>query len=198
MTTFQLLMLIGSAYFAFRIYEHIQTLQDPEQSQESSSSTEVQNADAFSPFSADDLVQKADEAFEDGDMKKALAFLLEANIKEPQGSEVLFKIGYILQDGKDFDEAMKYYKQALELDKNNEYIHNSIASLYRENGEYVSAKMHLTESLEIDDQNSVTYYNYGNLLVDMNHFDEAKTMYSKAIEINPDFTEAKEELEKLS
>ncbi|MCW8953734.1 MAG: tetratricopeptide repeat protein, partial [Sulfurimonas sp.] len=78
------------------------------------------------------------------------------------------------------------------------YIHNSMASVYRANGEFVSAKMHLTESLEINNENPVTYYNYGNLLVDMQHPDEAKEMYKKALEINPDFDEAKEEFDKLS
>lgn len=198
MTLFQIMMLGASAFFAFKVYEHIQTLQDPEPRREDTLDDEQKSADTFSPFDPEALIEKADVAFEEGDMQKALALLIEANAKERQNSDVLFKIGYILQQLGDNDEALKYYKEALESDKNNEFIHNSIASIYRANGEFVSAKMHLIESLEIDNKNAITYYNFGNLLVDMEHPEEAIEMYKKALEINPDFDEAKEELEKLS
>lgn len=197
MTIFQLLMLGASAFFAFKIYEHIQTLQEPDEQRDTSNENEQKSAKTFSPFDPEVLVEKADESFEEKDFQKALALLIEADAKDPQNSEILFKIGYILQQTNDNEEALKYYKQALEIDKDNEFLHNSIASVYRANGEYISAKMHLSASLDIDDSNPVTYYNYGNLLVDMKHLEEAKAMYEKALELNPDFSQAKEELEKL-
>ena len=197
MSVFQLLMLGASAFFAFKIYEHIQTLQEPEPQEDNTNEDEPKSADAFSPFDPEALIQKADDAFEEKDFQRALALLSEADAKEPNNAEILFKIGYILQQTNDNDEALNYYKQALEVDRNNEFIHNSMATIYRANGEFVSAKMHLHESIEIDDENPITYYNFGNLLVEMQHPDEAIEMYKKALEINPDFSEAKEELEKL-
>ena len=197
MTIIQLLMLGASAFFAFKIYEHIQTLQEPKEAKNRDTNDETRSADAFSPFDPEALVQKADEAFEAGDAQKALSLLNEANVKEPQNPDTLFKIGYILQNQNDNDEALNYYKEALVVDRDNEYIHNSMASIYRANGEFISAKMHLRESLELDNTNAITYYNYGNLLVDMEHPEEAIEMYKKALEINPEFEEAKEELEKL-
>ncbi len=199
MSVFQLLLLGASAFFAFKIYEHIQTLQEPEQNSENNNyiEDEEKSADTFSPFSPEVLVEKADEAFEAEDYQKALAFLTEANAKESNNPDILFKIAYILQKSGDNEEAIKYYKEALELDKENEYIHNSMASIYRANGEFTSAKMHLNASIEIDDSNPITFYNYGNLFVDMEHYEEAIAMYEKAIELNPDFEEAKQELEAL-
>ena len=197
MTVFQLLLLGASAFFAFKIFEHIQTLQEPQEENNNTNNDEPRSAEAFSPFDPEALVQKADEAFEQGDLKRALALLSEADAKEPQNSETLFKLGFILQQRDENDEALTYYKKALEVDKEKEYIHNAMASIYKINGEYTSAKMHLNASLAIDDENAITYYNYGNLLVDMEHKDEAKDMYKKALEINPDFNEAKEELERL-
>ena len=193
-------MLGASAYFAFKIYEHIQTLQEPEQSSNNNDyarEDEEKSVDTFSPFSPEALVEKADEAFEQEDYQKALAFLIEANAKDANNPDIIFKIAYILQKSGDNDEAIKYYKEALELDKNNEFIHNSMASLYRANGEFTSAKLHLHASIDIDGENPITYYNYGNLLVDMQRDEEAIEMYKKAIEINPDFQEAKVELGKL-
>ena len=197
MTVFQLLMLGASAFFAFKIYEHIQTLKDSKNESSEPSGNANKTAHTFSPFSPEALMIKADAAFEEKNFTKALALLNEANAKEANNPEVLFKTAYILQMSGDDEEAMKYYKQALELDKENEYIHNSMASLYRKKGEFASAKMHLHASLQLDDRNPATYYNFGNLLVDMKHDEEAMLMYEKALQIKPDFAEAQEELAKL-
>ncbi|MDQ1244172.1 MAG: hypothetical protein QG565_512 [Campylobacterota bacterium] len=197
MTLFQLLMLGASAFFAYKVYEHIQTLKDPDRQEGGSSPEAKKSAETFSPFDPEALVIKADEEFEAGNLQKAYALLNEANAKKAQNSDVLFKMGYILQQLGDNEEALNYYKEALELDKENEFIHNSIASVYRAMGEFVSAKMHLSASLAIDDKNPITCYNYGNLLVDMKHLEEAKEMYKNALALKEDFKEAQEELEKL-
>jgi len=118
-------------------------------------------------------------------------------VKGPNNPETVFKIAYILQKSGNNEEAMKHYKQALELDKENEFIHNSMASIYRANGEFTSAKIHLKASLDIDANNPITCFNYGNLLVDMQHNEEAIAMYKKALELDPDLQEAKIELDKL-
>lgn len=202
MSLFQLLMLGASAFFAFKIYEHIQTLQDPEEKNYDSNNNydldeEEKTADTFSPFSWDELVEKADSAYAEGDNQKALALLSEANVKDANNEDILFKIAYILQQSGDNNEALKYYKDALSLDKKNEIVHNAMASLYRANGEFTSAKIHLKASLDIDPENPITYYNYGNLLVDAESKEEAIQMYKKALELNPEFSEAQEELDKL-
>ena len=202
MSLFQILMLGAAAFFAYKIYEHIQTLRDPEESNNTSNNNydideEEKTADTFSPFSAEELLEKADIAFEEGDKQKALALLHEANVRDTINEEILFKIAYILQQSGDNTQALKYYKDALSLDKKNEIIHNAMASLYRANGEYTSAKIHLKASLDIDSDNPITYYNYGNLLVDTESKEEAIQMYEKALELNPEFSEAKEELDKL-
>ena len=202
MTLLQIIMLGGSAYFAFKIYEHIQTLQDPENNNQNNynepvSQEEDKSADAFSPFSYSELVDKADDAYEDGDAQKALSFLYEADVKAPDNAEILFKLGFISASVDDNMSAIRYYKRSLDIDKTDEFVHNSLASVYRAEGEFASAKMHLNDSLEIDDANPSTYYNYGNLMFDMDNEEVAIEMYKKALELNPEFTQAQEELEKL-
>ena len=197
MTVFQLLMLGASAFFAFKIFQHIQTLQDPQENTQDDSEDTPRSADAFSTFDSSSLIDKGDEALEEGDLQKALAIYSEANIKEPNSTETLFKMGYTLGLQERNDEALEYYKEVLELDKSNTYTHQAMASIYRKNKEYASAKLHLNALVDIDDSNPITFYNYGNLFVDMEHFEEAKGMYINALELNPDFEEAKEELAKL-
>lgn len=189
MTLFQIIMLAASVFFALKVYEHIQMLQDVKPGSED----DEKEADA----DIGELVLRGEEAFEAGDMAAALSLFQEADSKERQNSDTAFKIGYILDNSGEKDEALRYYKRALEEDHNNEYIHNSIASIYRSNQEFASARMHLNNSLSINDRNPVTYFNYGNLLSDMKHFEEAIEMYKKALRLRPDFVEAEEELQKL-
>jgi len=204
LTLLQLMMLGGSAYFAFKIYEHIQTLQDPKDAPRDSRDNNSHKRDTpelqsntFSSFSAEELVQKADEAFGEGDAKKALSFLIEADVKAPHNVEILFKLGFISASAGDAMSAIGYYKRSLDIDKNDTVVQNSLASVYRSQKEFASAKMHLNDSLEIDDTNPITYYNYANLLCDMGNEDVAMDMYTKAIELNPEFQEAKLELQRL-
>jgi tetratricopeptide (TPR) repeat protein len=107
-------------------------------------------------------------------------------------------MGYTLAEQNRDDEALEYYKEALELDPDDKYVHQAMASLYRKMGEFANARIHLNKSLEIDPESAVTYYNYGNLLVDMKHFDEAKEMYAKALRLDPQLNAAQEELDKLN
>ncbi len=190
MTLFQLLMLGASAFFAYKIYEHIQTLQDPQESQHAGNNN-------TQSFDTTHLIEEADAKMQEGDFQKALAIYSEANFKVPKDPETLFKMGYALMQQDRDEEALEYLKEAVELDKNDTFIHQALASVYRKLGEYASARNHLNVSLALDSTNPITYYNYGNLLVDMKHFDEAKEMYKKALELDSDFKEAQDELAKL-
>ena len=195
MTLLQLLMLGASAYFALKIYEHINSLEDlPLDKQEQSTTTPMKSWKKISPSQ---LVEDADAAYANEDYEDAKKFLEEAKELQPQDDEILFKLGFVNQKLGNKDQALRYYKEALELDRDNEYIYNAMASLYREHGEYAQAQIQLDASLERNPNNAQTYFNYGNLLVDMQRVEDAKEMYAKAFEIDPELLQAKEELEKL-
>lgn len=186
MTLFQLLMLGASAFFAFKVYEHIQTLQDPKTESKDDEKTDISS-----------LVDEADTKMVEGDFNKALIIYKEANYQQKNNPDILFKIGYALMQQDRYDEALDYLKEALELDKTSTAIYQALATTYRKLGDFEMAKNSLNSSIAIDGSNPITYYNYGNLLVDAGEVDEAKKMYEKALELDPEFKEAKEELEKL-
>ncbi len=205
MTLLQILMLGASAFFAYKIYQHVQTLEDGSQnnnnnsyepSQEQKDDEYEQKLQTFSPYSVEELVEGADKAFQNGEEKTALAKLNEANLKEPGNAEILFKLGFISAKIGDNENAIRYYKQSLDVDKD-ELVLNSLASVYRSEKEYASAKMHLNDSLDLNDKNPITYFNYANLMMDMKNEDVAEDMYAKALELDPELEEAKVELEKL-
>lgn len=193
MTLFQILMLGLAAFFSYKVYQHVQTLEDNDQDEHQTQP--LQNG--FSPFDPQQLVIKADEAFLNGDLPKAFAFLDEANVKDPENADILGKMGYIMAQEKKDNEAISYYREALALDKDNDTIHNALASLYRKIGDFTKAQEHYKRSLEIDPDYEVTYFNYANLLIDMKQDDEALAMYEKALELNPELEEAKVEIQKI-
>lgn len=146
MTLFQLLMLGASAFFAYKIYEHVQTLQEPVSESDESNRT----ADAFSTFDSASLLEKADDEVLAGNLDKALAIYSEANIKEPGNDETLFKMAYTLGLQNRNEEALEYYKEALEIDPNNPFSYLEMGYIYLKEGEIASARTHFSKALELD------------------------------------------------
>ena len=157
MTIFQLIMLGGSAYFAFKIYEHIQTLQDPKNANDTQEETiedevvETRTADAFSTFDSQTLIDKADVARENEDLDKAIALYREANIKEPQNAEVLFKMGYTLSQADRKDEALEYLLESVEADKENPFAYKTISEIYAELGDEEKANEYYEKAKKLDE-----------------------------------------------
>ena len=150
MTLFQLLMLGASAFFAFKIYEHIQTLKEPEDTDSKSPNEPKRTAEAFSTFDSSSLIEKADDEVVAGNLDKALAIYSEANIKKKGNGEVLFKMGFVMALQKRNEEALEYFKEALEVDSQNPFTHLEMAHVYIEDGEFASARTHLNAALELD------------------------------------------------
>lgn len=126
MTIFQLLMLGASAYFAFKIYEHIQTLQEPNKNDSSANHTSIVDIDT--------LIEDADKAREDNNFDRALAIYSEAKQKDPKNAEVLFKMGYTMMLQERDDEALEYFLESLEFDENNPFAYKEIAKIYEKQG----------------------------------------------------------------
>jgi tetratricopeptide (TPR) repeat protein len=128
-------MLGASAYFAFKIYEHIQTLQEPDLS-----------ADDTPPplpdSEVDELIQDGDEARERGDLDRALAIYSEAKINQPQNAEILFKMGYTMSELERYEEALEYFERSykIQLEMGDKvagaYSLNNIGFLYNQQKDY--------------------------------------------------------------
>jgi len=157
MTLFQILMLGASAFFAYKIYEHINTLKDNEENTQQESNEQTTNhppaqrsADAFSAFDASSLIEKADEQMQEGNLDKALAIYSEANIKEPNNDETLFKMGYTLSKQERYEEALEYFHDAISIDNANPFTHLEMAYIYMAQEEFASARTHLNAALELE------------------------------------------------
>ncbi|MCX6073584.1 MAG: tetratricopeptide repeat protein [Campylobacterales bacterium] len=194
MSTFAIIMLAATAFFAYQIYQHVNTLEDKEDGKAEPITPIVE----FKPsMSATDLLVEADEAYSEGDLERALDKLMKANILFPNTAEIVNKLAFVNGKLGNTQKAIELYQHSLELDGNDDLTHNAIASMYKTEGSLLLAKEHYEKALQIDDEYAVTYYNYGNLLVELGKHEEAKTMYDRALSLQEEFPEAREALENL-
>ena len=190
MTVMQIILLVASAFFAFKIYEHAQGLQDPD---------ETQNQPQEETIDIEALVEEADKAYDAGHLLEARELLKQAHEHDRSIPELSQRLGFIMSKMGNHDESLKLYKHSLSLLLEEEdVIHLAIASELKALGRLDEAEEHYKRAIELDDKYEVTYFNYANLLVEMKRIAEAKMMYEHALEIEPDLEAAKEELERLN
>lgn len=190
---FQLLMLGAAAYFAYKVYEHTQTLQDPEPRGENDADISYEDSSRLNS-----IKQQSQSLLEAQNYSEAIEALKEVVDARADDIEAINDLAYAYMQSGDSRNALKYYEKSLALEDNDDVTHLAYASLLKEIREYQKAKEHYKRAIAIDDTYDITYFNYANLLVEMGELEEAKAMYAKAIALNPDFTQAKFELEKLS
>jgi tetratricopeptide (TPR) repeat protein len=145
-------MLGASAYFAYKIYEHIQTIEEPKELNiDLNPENRQRTAAAFSLFDSSTLMQKADEARENNDLDKALAIYSEANIKAPKNAETLFKIGYTLVLQERFDEALESLLESISYDDKNPFAYKEVSKVYKKLGNDEKAKEYYEKAVALDE-----------------------------------------------
>lgn len=194
MSTFAIIMLAATGFFAYQIYRHVQTLEDPVEKNEA---PELISTKAVMIDNSTNLIEEADEAYSEGDLERALEKLNRANTQFPNNTEILNKCAFINGKMGNAEEAISLYTRSLELDATDDLTHIAIASIYKEQGDFEHAQEHYEKALAIDKKYAITYYNYGNLFNDKGDFEKAAQMYSKALALQEDFKEAREALEQL-
>jgi tetratricopeptide (TPR) repeat protein len=194
MSVFAIIMLGITGFFAYQIYRHVQTLEDPVEKNEETVSVAVK---PIVQDSVDMLIEEADESYSEGDLERALDKLNRAHTLYPDNTEILNKLGFVNGKLGNTEEAVALYTRSIELDATDDLTHLAIASIYKAQGDFDHAQEHYEKALAIDTQYAVTYYNYGNLFNDKGDLDMAAQMYSKALALQEDFAEAREALEQL-
>ncbi|MBU1641881.1 tetratricopeptide repeat protein [bacterium] len=186
MNTMQIILLVVTAFFAYKVYEHMQGLNDPEEN----------GQPMLEEIDIDAIVDAADRAFDAGRMLEARELLQKAYAHDDSIPELANRLGFVLSAMGNHEEALKLYLHSLAL-KDEDVTHLAIASQLRTLGRLEESQEHYEKALQLDANYEVTYFNYGNLLVEMGETEKAKAMYQKALEIEPELEAAKEELEKL-
>ena len=92
----------------------------------------------------------------------------------------LLEQGKVLYSLDRYDEALKYFKQALELDPYSEAVYENICTCYIMMDQYAEAKRTLNRYLKLNKKSGAAYFHLGNLALLEENLAEAKSYYSKA------------------
>ncbi len=190
MTIMQIILLGASAFFAFKIYEHVQGLQERDGMADEPEVIEEH-------VDIDALVEEADKAYDAGRLLEARELLQKAHNHDSSVPELANRLGFVLSAMGNNEEALKLYSHSLSLQEE-DVTHLAIASQLKVLGRLDEAADHYKRAIELDPEYEVSYFNYANLLVDMKRVAEAKMMYEKALEVEPGLEAAQEELDKLN
>jgi len=91
---------------------------------------------------------------------------------------------------KDCQEALAFFKNALQSDPDNISLHINLSNIYTTLGDVESSIQHLHQALRLNPQFPEAYNNLGRLLYKQGCFKEAIFYLEKAIRINPRYWEA--------
>ena len=98
-----------------------------------------------------------------------------------------FKKGFLLNGLGRYDEAIKAYEKAIEVNPNNADAHNNLGHTYSEKGMFDEAILAYKEAIAINPNDVVVHNNLGNAYDGKRMYDEAILAFKKAIAINPDY-----------
>lgn len=107
-----------------------------------------------------------------------------------QSAEEFLKSGNQHFHGQRYNEAIRDYKKAIELDPKFSKAYNNLGNMYYALQEYEEAIKHFSKAIELSPQDAEPYCSRGALYFDLNKFKEAKTDIEKSITLNPKYAQA--------
>ncbi len=131
--------------------------------------------------------------------------LYEARIKETEWFVVrekadnVFRKGVFNESLQKFDEAEKCYREAVKLNPNKAIYHHYLSALllYGPSANAEEGALFCKHALDIEPENIDIIFTFGEIQKSLGKVDEAKKTFSRILELDPENTEAKEELSRL-
>lgn len=136
-------------------------------------------------------------AFTKNSMAMALGDILFTDPRANARSQALFIKGLYLNNTGQYEVAIQFFDQCIQLDYTNQFAYREKAICLYELGQYEASLKVLELALTINKNNEEAYYWVGRSMEKLGHKDEAIAAYQAALELAPDFVEAKDALAKL-
>ena len=119
------------------------------------------------------------------------AYLSDSPSLDPvRASQLWHEKGLIHAMGKEYEQAIASYDQALEIKPDKHEAWTNRGSALGNLGRYEEAIASYDQALEIKPDDHKAWYNRGNALVNLGRYEEAIASYDQALEIKPDKHEA--------
>jgi predicted TPR repeat methyltransferase len=100
-----------------------------------------------------------------------------------------YLLGTLYAERKDFTKALKYLRQAFEINPRSHLILNNLGNIYQMSGQYDKAIMSYQQALKIHPNMPEVLNNLGNIYKRRDQFSEAENYYRRALMLKPDLVE---------
>jgi len=123
----------------------------------------------------------------------------DALSKSPEKPRVYNNLGMACERRGLYEEAMRYYKRAIELKPDYANAHVNLGNMYMiKDGRLKEAEEEYRTALKIQPDYAVAYFNLGLLYMATGDKEMARYFFTKAIESDPEYIRARQFLEILS
>ncbi len=100
-------------------------------------------------------------------------------------AEELFERAYAQEEANNYEEAIRYYKEAIQLNPAYDKAYYNLGCLLSDLKRNNEAEAAYRKAIELNPSDEKTHFNLGHLLSDLKRNNEAEAAYRKAIELNP-------------
>ncbi len=104
--------------------------------------------------------------------------------------EVFNIYAVILFELKKYNEAIKYWKKAIELNPKYQFGYNNLGNVYFKKNEFKEALGYYEKAIQINPNYYEAFYNQGNVFKEINNFPKAIECFDKALKIKADYLPA--------
>ena len=95
------------------------------------------------------------------------------------------------------DEAVAQFQKAVEINPNDAEAQYNLGNAFFQKGQLDEAVAQFQKALEIDPNSFATHYNLGGAFFQKGQLDEAITQFREVLRLKPDFSPARDALEKV-
>lgn len=143
------------------------------------------------PVSSDpeviEMINKANEYFNNQEWKKAEKLYLKAASKDPKCSKAYSRLGVIyLKTENNYSDAEEAFKQAEKLDPKNGFILNNLGLVYYNQEKHDKAIDYFERSIKIDSSQASRHANLGIVYYAKRQYVKAERCLKKAVSLDPD------------
>jgi protein O-GlcNAc transferase len=119
---------------------------------------------------------------------QATTFSAQDNLKDLY-ELIIIDFGDILQKQGKLEEAISFYREALDLNPNHAQVYNNLGNIFQQKGELNKAIEYYHQALKIKPNYALVHNNLGNAIKAQGNLDKAIECYQKALEILPSAAE---------
>jgi len=154
----------------------------------------IENTTAGSPvppadMKADDLVDSARAAMNDGNLPVAIALLKRATEVDPKNKYAWNNLGLAYFQSRDDDQAIAAFQKQIEVNPYDEYAYNNLGRVYWNERKYGDAVKAFNKQLENNPLDKFAHANLGAMYEEWHKYELAVPELEKAASLTPDSAE---------